>query len=352
MAAAGRAAFEAAVDAYDLEAVPLDETRLAPLREALVASEGLLLVGESHGVEQTPAVLHALIRALGIRRLALEWSDDELGDIVASGFESLWDLPPEAEAFSGDGRFTAGHVAAAEARPRSTSCVLLDRASSGEERSLELGERLLAARRPGVPLLAVLGASHAVAAKGTAASRLVQAVPGLRPVLLRWSGGRCWFHGERDLDGRLPEFPAELRCLVPVQRRCRNGKFPTPSGDGARLQPPPTADGSYDERSLAMPVVAAVALGGALGALARYGLDRFIEHHVVTVFPWSTFAINMTGCLLVGPGGRRARRCAPPSRVAPGRGGRRLPRRVHDVLDVRAGDARPRSTPGTSRSRS
>jgi CrcB protein len=49
-----------------------------------------------------------------------------------------------------------------------------------------------------------------------------------------------------------------------------------------------------------MPVVVAVALGGALGALARYGLDRFIEHHVVTVFPWSTFAVNMTGCLLVG----------------------------------------------------
>jgi len=49
-----------------------------------------------------------------------------------------------------------------------------------------------------------------------------------------------------------------------------------------------------------MPVVVAVAVGGALGALARYGLDRFIEHRVVTVFPWSTFAINMTGCLLVG----------------------------------------------------
>jgi CrcB protein len=49
-----------------------------------------------------------------------------------------------------------------------------------------------------------------------------------------------------------------------------------------------------------MLVVAAVAVGGALGALARFGLDRFIEHHVVTVFPWSTFTINLTGCLLVG----------------------------------------------------
>ena len=32
----------------------------------------------------------------------------------------------------------------------------------------------------------------------------------------------------------------------------------------------------------------------------RYGLDRLIEHHVITVFPWSTFAINITGCFLAG----------------------------------------------------
>jgi CrcB protein len=47
-------------------------------------------------------------------------------------------------------------------------------------------------------------------------------------------------------------------------------------------------------------LVIAVALGGAAGALVRYGLDRLIEHHVVTVFPWSTFTINVTGCFLAG----------------------------------------------------
>jgi fluoride exporter len=55
-----------------------------------------------------------------------------------------------------------------------------------------------------------------------------------------------------------------------------------------------------DERSLALLLVIAVALGGAAGALARYGLDRLIEHHVVTVFPWSTFTINVTGCFVAG----------------------------------------------------
>jgi CrcB protein len=49
-----------------------------------------------------------------------------------------------------------------------------------------------------------------------------------------------------------------------------------------------------------MLLVIAVGLGGAAGALARYGLDRLIEHHVLTVFPWSTFTINVTGCFVAG----------------------------------------------------
>ena len=49
-----------------------------------------------------------------------------------------------------------------------------------------------------------------------------------------------------------------------------------------------------------MPVHVAVAVGGALGAVARYSLDRFIERRSFAVFPWSTFAINLSGCLLIG----------------------------------------------------
>jgi fluoride exporter len=49
-----------------------------------------------------------------------------------------------------------------------------------------------------------------------------------------------------------------------------------------------------------MLVAVAVVLGGAAGALARYAGDRLIEHHLFTVFPWSTFAINLSGCLLAG----------------------------------------------------
>ena len=49
-----------------------------------------------------------------------------------------------------------------------------------------------------------------------------------------------------------------------------------------------------------MPVALAVALGGTLGALSRYGLDRAIERRVDSLFPWSTFAVNISGCFAVG----------------------------------------------------
>jgi len=47
-----------------------------------------------------------------------------------------------------------------------------------------------------------------------------------------------------------------------------------------------------------MPVVLAVALGGALGASARYGADRLISTH--STFPWSTFVVNVVGCFFIG----------------------------------------------------
>lgn len=49
-----------------------------------------------------------------------------------------------------------------------------------------------------------------------------------------------------------------------------------------------------------MPTYVAVALGGALGALSRYLVDRVIETREFGLFPWSTFTINVSGCLLVG----------------------------------------------------
>src|SRR5262249_40996768 len=49
-----------------------------------------------------------------------------------------------------------------------------------------------------------------------------------------------------------------------------------------------------------VPVFVAVAIGGSLGALARYGIDRALEQRVMALFPWSTFIVNMTGCFAAG----------------------------------------------------
>lgn len=49
-----------------------------------------------------------------------------------------------------------------------------------------------------------------------------------------------------------------------------------------------------------MIAVAWVMLGGALGAAARYLLSRLIPHTPGMNFPWSTFLVNLIGCLLIG----------------------------------------------------
>ena len=43
-----------------------------------------------------------------------------------------------------------------------------------------------------------------------------------------------------------------------------------------------------------------IALGGALGALARYQLAAMIQARIPVGFPWGTFVVNITGCLLMG----------------------------------------------------
>ncbi|WP_059010722.1 fluoride efflux transporter CrcB [Streptomyces specialis] len=49
----------------------------------------------------------------------------------------------------------------------------------------------------------------------------------------------------------------------------------------------------------AVPVLAAVALGGGLGSAARYAALRVwpVPAHA---FPWTTFAVNVSGCALIG----------------------------------------------------
>jgi fluoride exporter len=43
-----------------------------------------------------------------------------------------------------------------------------------------------------------------------------------------------------------------------------------------------------------------IAVGGALGALARYGMGVAVTDRLGTRFLWGTFVINMTACLIPG----------------------------------------------------
>jgi CrcB protein len=44
----------------------------------------------------------------------------------------------------------------------------------------------------------------------------------------------------------------------------------------------------------------AVMIGGAFGALARYGVGRAVVRLAGEPVPWATWAANLTGCLLIG----------------------------------------------------
>jgi CrcB protein len=46
--------------------------------------------------------------------------------------------------------------------------------------------------------------------------------------------------------------------------------------------------------------IALVALGSALGGLARWGVGVYAARWWGTAFPWGTFSINISGCLFLG----------------------------------------------------
>jgi CrcB protein len=43
-----------------------------------------------------------------------------------------------------------------------------------------------------------------------------------------------------------------------------------------------------------------IAIGGALGALARYQVASMVQLRVPTGFPWGTFLVNVSGCFAMG----------------------------------------------------
>lgn len=49
-----------------------------------------------------------------------------------------------------------------------------------------------------------------------------------------------------------------------------------------------------------MRTVVAIAIAGAAGALARYGLEGFVSRRSPGAFPWGTFVVNVSGAFALG----------------------------------------------------
>jgi hypothetical protein len=218
------AEFAAAVREYRFDSQSFEPDQLAQAAVSLERA-GLLVVGEPHGVRETPGVLHALAEALDTRALALEWTHEEVDDQLqafvsgeAFDFDLLWTLPPTSDFFAGDGRVTAGHFALLERlreEGRLEQAIGFDRLDpvptpEWQVRDRELAGRLLAEWN-GTRILALTGAFHAQLEPGTMAAHLAEARPGLTPAMLDYARGTCWSRGEHDVSGPMPDAPIAFR---------------------------------------------------------------------------------------------------------------------------------------------
>lgn len=49
-----------------------------------------------------------------------------------------------------------------------------------------------------------------------------------------------------------------------------------------------------------MPNLLFIALGGAIGALLRYGVSSCVQNWTKSPFPWGTMTVNIIGCFVIG----------------------------------------------------
>jgi hypothetical protein len=111
-------ALMAAVHAFDATPLGLqvDTDADAAVRQSLRRT-GLVLLGEGHGIAQTPVLVGELIAWFGLGGIALEWHEDLgpwLDRWITHGVlvDPVWGSDLAGEVWGGDGRLTAGHLAA------------------------------------------------------------------------------------------------------------------------------------------------------------------------------------------------------------------------------------------------
>jgi hypothetical protein len=257
-------ALTAAAQAFDATPLGLhvDSDADAAIRESLQRT-GLLLLGEAHGVAQTPVLADELIAWFGLGGIALEWDENLrpwVNHWIADGVltEPVWGSDVAGTVWGGDGRLTAGHLAALRRWAASGLLItLMDgttimRPPQGEseqemgrrwwnERDANMARRVLAAPDAPGGLLVVAGDLHTrleplpiddpIGAQiGVPMGvELVRRRPGLRSIDCVYGPGQFYNLGTRrsDVDGMGGQHPdgprlimqdAAIRLLVPSPR--------------------------------------------------------------------------------------------------------------------------------------
>ena len=232
------AAAEFVVTDLDLAAEP---AAMAAAQRSLDHS-GLLLLGEVHGVRENPLLARALMQALGLTGLALEWHQDLAPAIEA--FLATRMLADHWLLWPGDGRITAGHLAvlAERARAGPLEVILFDGTIGAEwswsQRDEAMARRILATTAlPGTGTLVVAGNAHTPTGPtklGTPMGAwLARWRPGVKEIRIDYGGGRYYNTRPRRFGRRSPrsrqvrlhqhndalilDLPAAQEAVVPHQ---------------------------------------------------------------------------------------------------------------------------------------
>ena len=189
--------FQRAVDEFDITSfrLTIDPAALAAARQSLDQS-GLLLLGEVHGVRQNPLLARALMAALDMTGLALEWPAALAGPV--SGFFADGRVPDHPQLWGGDGRITAGHFALLRERflaERLQALTLFDGVNEvgWSRREAAMAERILNAQGPGSRTLVIAGSAHTALTPTMLGvpigARLAELRPGVREIRIRYGNG-------------------------------------------------------------------------------------------------------------------------------------------------------------------
>jgi hypothetical protein len=195
----------------------IEPSALAAAQRSLDES-GLLLLGEMHGVRENPLLIRALMQALGLRSLALEWFD--FLTPVIRAFLSSGTLTDHESLWSGDGRITAGHltVLAERATAGPVDLILfdgvMDAGWSWSQHDEAMAARILAGAAPGARTLVVAGNAHTPTTSTVLGvplgAHLARRRPGIREIRICYGSGRFYNLRPRRMGPSLSRRPRQV----------------------------------------------------------------------------------------------------------------------------------------------